>query len=63
MQDRFVPTKDSMDVMRAAEEKGKQKVGASGELRGGVLFFSTYFDLPMASPQQSSLYYWKLKTY
>ena len=30
-----------MDVMRAAEEKGKQKVGASEELGGGgsILFY------------------------
>lgn len=37
--------------------------GQVGSWGAGALFFSTYFDLPMASPQQSSLYYWKLKTY
>ena len=61
MQDWFAPTKDSMDVMRAAEEKGKEKVGASEQSGSGGSILS-YFDLPVASTQQSSFYYWKLKT-
>ena len=43
MQDWFAPTKDSMDVMRAAEEKGKEKVGASEQPGGGGSILSYLF--------------------